>query len=172
MSLQFAMSLGLGRIASLSAPRQALGNSAGVSHKSVAPVDVYTHVPVHPRLCTYVHASMNMRIPTWRQALTRVNTRGPTCERATPDAVWSVQWCVCVSVIEYPEGSCLTTPPCRSLCSHKLREPEEKGFASSPLAAEITATLWQVLLMWDLSGWEIRGQFLLLWFNPLTDWQI
>lgn len=40
----------------------------------------------------------------------------------------------------------------RSLRSPKPREPEEKGFASSPPAAEMTATLWRVLLMWDLSG--------------------
>lgn len=78
------------------------------------------------------------------------------------------QYSICA--FGYLKDLCHSPPPHRSLCSLKPRVVGKKrGFASSPLPVEMTVMLWRVLLMWDLSGWEIWTQFLLLWFNPLTD---
>lgn len=97
----------------------------------------------------YVRTYTRTHMPVYMETKTHMNTHSPTCEWAAPEAVSSVQSCMCV--FEYLKDSC-HSPPLRSLCSPKLREAEEKGFASSPLAAEMTAMLWRVLLMWDLSG--------------------
>lgn len=118
-------------------------------------MDVYTHMHMQTRARACVHRSTHSR--TWKCAMTSL----PTREWATPKATRSVQSCMCMCLNASKTCAVATSPRC-SLCSPKLREAEEKGFASSPLAAKMTALLWQVLLMWDLSGCEIRGQFLLL----------
>lgn len=149
------MYLSLEGTASLSALCQAPGNGAGVSHKCTLQW-MYIHIQYK-----YAHANTGVHIPVrvhkyihvhsyaYMEAKTHMNTHSPTCQWTTPEAVSSVQSCMCV--FEYLKDSC-RSPPLRSLCSPKLREAEEKGFASSPLAAEMTAMLWRVLLMWDLSG--------------------
>lgn len=73
----------------------------------------------------------------------------PTCQWTTTEAVSCFQSCMCA--FEYLKGLCCC-PPLGLLCNPKLQEAEERGFASSLVAAEMSVMLWRVLLVWDLSG--------------------
>lgn len=160
--LQFTMHLSLERILFLSALRQALGNSPGVSNVKASTIrfSVYTaHAYIHTYTHAYVTTCVYTHIHGWKKT-TRKDRHSFTC-------LWTTAWGCLIGpvmcVLEYLRLGVL--PPLHhsaSSAAPKLQEAEEKGFASS---VEMPAMLWQVLLMWDLSGWEIRGQFLCLWFT-------
>lgn len=76
-------------------------------------------------------------------------TRGPK-DKLSPVSEWDILVYVGSDASLTPHTT--PSPPLRLLCSPKLQEAEERGFVSSQPAAKMTVMLWQVLLVWDLSG--------------------
>lgn len=105
-------------------------------------MDVSTHEHMQTQACAYVHRSTHMR--TWKCAMTHTHIQ--YTHILAREGAHSVQSCTCPR-LNASETCAVASSPRRPLCSPKLREAEEKGFASSPLAAKMTAMLWQVLLM-------------------------
>lgn len=108
------MYLSLERIASLSAPGQAQGNGAGVSHKKHAPMDVHTHtVSACKHTCSRQHihayAYMEAHDDTREHTHAGLPVSGPPLR---PFDLSSHVY-VCVCVFEYLKDLCRshsTTP--------------------------------------------------------------